>query len=405
MTIRDILKETWLSIAGNKLRSFLTVLGIVIGVMAVVVMVAVGQTVDKQISDKFSSLGSNTMMIRAGTAMRGGIRSGNHPTLTLDDAVAIRRLPDVMALTPIQATNEQIIYGNQNWGTVVMGVGPEFPDVQTTEMEYGTFIDENAMHNAAMQAVIGPTTARELGLPPDPVGSVIRIRNMPFIIVGMPRARGDATIGSQDDMIMIPVTTLRKRVQGSRFPNSVNGIAVKIYPDADNDVVISQISALLRVRHRLKDFEEDDFQIMDMREIMEKLNRVTGYMQMLLISIAGVSLIVGAIGIANMMLVSVAERTREIGVRKAIGAREKHIITQFLAEAIMLSLMGALVGLVIGLSLAQGVGRFILHYPVPFTAWPVTVSFIVAVAVGLIAGVVPAYKAARLHPIECLRRE
>ena len=387
------------------MRSFLTVLGIVIGVMAVVIMVAVGETVKAQIADRFSSLGGNTMMVRAGAAARGGIRSGNRPTLTLDDGDAIRGLPDVIGVTPVHGYNAQIVYGNKNWGTAVMGVGPEFTDVQSTEIEYGMFFTPAAMRNASMHAVIGPTTARELGLPTDPVGQIIRIQNMPFMIVGMPRPRGDSAVGSQDDMVLIPATTLRKRVQGSRFPNSIKAISIKIDPGADNAVVAEQITALLRRRHRLKDNEPDDFQIMDTRQILESMNRVTGYMELLLVAIAAVSLVVGAIGIMNMMLVSVTERTREIGVRKAIGARERHIVTQFLVECMMLSFIGALVGLVLGVALAQGVGRFVLHYRVPFSAWPVVVSVTVAAVVGLGAGVFPAYKAAKLHPIESLRRE
>ena len=406
MTFRDILKESWLSVCGNRTRSCLTVLGIVIGVMAVVIMVAAGETVKRRISDRFSSLGSNTMMIRAGAAKRAGVHIGFTPTLTLEDGDYIRRLPDVIAITPVQGMNDtQIVYGNQNWATTVMGVGPEYPGVQATEMEFGVFFDAIAMRNAAMQAVIGPTTAAELGLPPDPVGQVIRIQNMPFTIIGMPHARGDSAIGSQDDMILIPVSTMRRRIQGSRFPNSVRGIAIKIEPHADSRIVADQITRLLRRRHRLKDGDPDDFQIMDMRDILDRMNRVVGYMQMLLISIASVSLLVGAIGIMNMMLVSVAERRREIGVRKAIGARERHIITQFMCEAVFFSFLGSLVGLVLGVALAQGVGRYILHYPVPLTIWPVVVSMSVALAVGFAAGVFPAYRAARLNPIDSLRRE
>lgn len=405
MKTRDILKESWLSVSGNKMRSFLTVLGIVIGVMAVVVMVAVGETVRHQITDQFSGLGTNTMMVRAGAANTGGVRTGNRQTLTLDDADVIHRLPDVVAITPIQGTSAQIIYGNQNWSTSLVGVGPEMPDVQTLEMEYGMFFDADAMHHAKTYAIVGPTTAEELGLPENPVGETIRIGNMPFVIIGVPKPRGDSAIGSQDDMVMIPVTTLRKRVQGSRFPNSVNAIAIKLEPKADSGVVTEQIVSILRQRHRLKDNDPDDFQIMDMRQIMEAMNRVTGYMQMLLISIAAVSLIVGAIGIMNMMLVSVAERTREIGIRKAIGAREKQIIIQFLSESILISFIGSMAGLLIGVGLSQGVGRFVLGYVVPFSVWPVILSVSVAVIVGLASGVVPALKAAKLNPIDSLRHE
>ena len=405
MTFNDIIKESWLSISANKIRSFLTVLGIIIGVLAVVIMVAVGETVQTEITDQFSSLGTNTIVIRAGAARIGGVRTGNRQTLTTDDAAIIAKLPDVAAITPVQASGAQVVYGNKNWATSMIGVYPDYTTVQSVDIEYGAFFDDAAVRNASTYAVIGPKTATELGMDKNPVGEVIRIQNVPFVVVGVAKERGDTAMGSQDDMVMIPITTLKKRLQGSPFPNSVSMIALKLFQDADNSVVIDQISALLRDRHRLKDGDEDDFMIMDMRQIMETMTTVTGYLKLLLIAIAAVSLLVGAIGIMNMMLVSVAERTREIGIRKAIGARERHIITQFLAESIMISFIGSMIGLVLGVGLAQGVGRFILGYNVPFSLWPVALSITVAVVVGLASGVVPAIKAAKLNPIDSLRYE
>ena len=405
MTLGDILKESWLSISGNKLRSFLTVLGIIIGVMAVVIMVAVGETVQQSITDQFSSLGTNTIVIRAGAARRGGVRSGNRNTLTIQDAEQIRRLPDVMSVTPAQSGSAQVIYGNKNWSTMMLGTYPDYTTIQDIDIEYGTFFDITAVKNAATYAVIGPDTARELGLPDNPVGEIIRIQNMPFVVIGVMKARGDSSFGSQDDMIIIPITTLKKRLQGSPFPDSVTMVALKIYQDADNAVVTDQINALLRQRHRLKDADEDDFQITDMKQIMETMDTVTGYLKLLLIAIAAVSLLVGSIGIMNMMLVSVVERTREIGVRKAVGARERIIIIQFLSESVLISFIGSMFGLVFGVGLSQGVGRFILHYNVPFSIWPVILSVSVAVVVGLASGVMPAIKAAKLNPIDSLRYE
>ena len=221
----------------------------------------------------------------------------------------------------------------------------------------------------------------------------------------MTRERGDSGMFSQDDMIIIPITTLKKRLQGSRFPNSVSTVTLKLNENADNALVIEQITALLRDRHKLADDEADDFQIMDMKQMMEAMDTVTGYMTMLLIAIAAVSLLVGSIGIMNMMLVSVAERTREIGIRKAIGARERHIVIQFLSEALLISFIGSMVGLIFGVGLSQGVGRFVMGYDVPFSIWPVVVSVSVAVVVGLASGVMPAMKAAKLNPIDSLRYE
>lgn len=405
MTLGDILKESWISVSGNKLRSFLTVLGIIIGVMAVVIMVAVGETVQKSITDQFSSLGTNTIVVRAGAARNRGVRTGNRQTLTITDTDQIKRLPDVMYITPAQMGSAQVIYGNKNWSTMLLGVYPDYLTIQDIELEYGTSFDMNAVKNASTFAIIGPDTAFELGLPENPVGEFIRIQNMPFVVIGVMKARGDSAFGSQDDMIIVPITTLKKRLQGSKFPDAVTMIAMKIFPDANNNVVIEQITSLLRQRHRLKDGDEDDFQITDMKQIMETMDTVTGYLKLLLIAIAAVSLLVGSIGIMNMMLVSVAERTREIGVRKAIGARERMIIIQFLSESVMISFIGSMIGLVLGVGLSQGVGRFILKYNVPFSIWPVILSVSVAVVVGLVSGVFPAIKAAKLNPIDSLRYE
>ena len=405
MTFNDIMKESWLSISGNKVRSFLTVLGIIIGVMAVVIMVAVGETVSKQISDQFSSLGTNTIMIRAGAAQSAGVRTGNRQTLTIQDAEFIGQLPDVAAFSPVQNAAAQVIYGNQNWATSMVGAYPGYEQVQNLEMKYGTFFNQSAVRNGSTYAIIGPQTAEELNMPENPVGEIIRVQNTPFTIIGVTKERGDSAMGSQDDMIIIPITTLKKRLQGSRFPNSVSMVTLKLNEGADNALVIEQITALLRERHKLADSAADDFQIMDMKQVMEAMDTVTGYMTMLLVAIAAVSLLVGSIGIMNMMLVSVAERTREIGIRKAIGARERHIIIQFLSEAILISFIGSMAGLILGVGLSQGMGRFVMGYNVPFSLWPVVVSVTVAVVVGLASGVMPAMKAAKLNPIDSLRYE
>lgn len=405
MTFYDIAHESWLSISGNKMRSFLTVLGIVIGIMAVVIMVAVGETVQQSITDQFSSLGTNTIMIRAGAAQSAGVRSGNRMTLTMDDVQYLSQLPDVAAVSPVENSGAQVVYGNKNWSTSMVGVYPGYATVQNIEMEYGTFIDMSAVRSAATYAVIGPDTAEELGMPKNPVGEIIRVRNTPLVVIGVTKAKGDSGMGSQDDMIIVPITTLKKRITGSRFPNSVNMISLKLYQDSDNNIATEQITALLRQQHKLKDGAADDFQITDMKQVMETMNTVSSYLTLLLVAIAAVSLLVGSIGIMNMMLVSVAERTREIGIRKAIGAQESTIITQFLSESILISFIGSLFGLILGVGLSQGVGRFILHYNVPFSIWPVVVSISVAVVVGLASGVMPAIKAAKLNPIDSLRYE
>ena len=405
MTFYDITKESWLSISGNKIRSFLTVLGIGIGVMAVVIMVAVGETVQQSITDQFSSLGTNTIMIRAGAAQSAGVRTGNRMTLTMDDAESLAHLPGVVAVSPVENGAAQVVYGNKNWSTSMVGVYPGYQTVQNIEMKYGTFFEQSAVRNASTYAIIGPDTAEELGMPENPVGSVIRVRNTPLTVIGVTKPKGDSGMGSQDDMVIVPITTLKKRLSGSRFPNAVNMISLKLYADADNTIVTEQITALLRDRHKLKDGAADDFQITDMKQVMETMETVSGYLKLLLVAIAAVSLLVGAIGIMNMMLVSVTERTREIGIRKAIGAQEKIIVIQFLSESILISFIGSMFGLVLGVGLAQGVGRFVMGYNVPFSIWPVVVSVTVAIVVGLTSGVMPARKAAKLNPIDSLRYE
>jgi putative ABC transport system permease protein len=344
-------------------------------------------------------------MIRAGAAQSGGVRSGNRMTLTMDDVKYVSQLPDVAAASPVENSAAQVVYGNKNWSTSMVGVYPGYATVQNIEMLYGSFIDESAVRNAATYVVIGPDTAEELGMPKNPVGEIIRVRNTPLTVIGVTKAKGDSGMGSQDDMLIVPITTLKKRINGSRFPNSVNMIALKLYQDADNNIATDQITSLLRQRHKLKDSDADDFQITDMKQVMETMSTVTGYLTLLLIAIAAVSLLVGSIGIMNMMLVSVAERTREIGIRKAIGAQESTIVTQFLSESILISFIGSMFGLVLGVGLSQGVGRFVMHYNVPFSVWPVVVSISVAVVVGLVSGVMPAIKAAKLNPIDSLRYE
>jgi len=406
MTFNDILKESWLSISGNKVRSALTVLGIIIGVMAVVIMVAVGETVQKQIDEQFSALGTNTIMVRAGAMQAGGVRmQGARVSLTIDDAAAIGRLPDVMAVAPIHTIGAQVIYGNRNWGTQMVGTHPQYSTVQNIEIEHGAFFTMGDVRNAATVAVIGPETAAQLGLPDNPIGQIVRIANTPFVIMGVMRARGDSIMGSQDDMVIIPITTLRRRIQGGRFPNAVSLISLRTYSDSNNSHVTEQITALLRQRHRLRDDQEDTFQIMDMRQMMETMNTVAGFMNMLLIAIASVSLLVGSIGIMNMMLVSVAERTREIGIRKAIGAKERHIVTQFLSESVLISFIGSMIGLIVGVTISQTVGRFILEFNVPLSMWAPIIAVIVAIVVGIASGVMPALKAARMNPLDALRHE
>ncbi len=406
MTPNDILKESWLSISTNKVRSFLTVLGIIIGVMAVVVMMSVGDAVQKQITDQFSSLGTGTIMIRAGASQSFGVRtSSGLQTLTISDADALARLPQIEYATPLRTMGAIVINGNKNWGTQMAAAYPSYQQIQNIEMEHGTFFDQSAVRNASTYVVIGPTVAQELDLGDSPIGSVIRLSGVPLVVIGVTAEKGGAGITNSDDMIFVPISTLQKRISSTRFPNSVPQVIIKLADGADNALAIEMITQTLRQRHKLKDDAPDDFQITDMKQIMDTMNTVTGFLKMLLMAIASVSLLVGSIGIMNMMLVSVAERTREIGIRKAIGAREIHITIQFLSEAIVISFMGSMIGFLLGLILSQTVLPGIMDMQIPISIWSVVLSIAVAVIVGVASGVVPARKAAKLNPIDSLRYE
>ncbi|MDR0967818.1 MAG: ABC transporter permease [Rickettsiales bacterium] len=406
MTFNDILKESWLSISGNKIRSFLTILGIIIGVMAVVIMMSVGDAVQNQITGQFSSLGTNTIMIRAGAARTSGVRTMSAMnTLTTDDVTALMELPDVNYATPIRTTSGTLVFGNKNWTTSAIGSYPTYTDIQNIEMERGTFFDWTAVRNASTAVVIGPTVARELDMGSDPVGQVVRMNGVPLVVLGVTTEKGGAGMTNSDDMVFIPITTLQKRVMGSRFPNSVPQIVLKLNDGADNAIATEQITGLLRERHRLKDTDADDFQITDMKQIMDTMDTITGFLKTLLMAIASVSLLVGSIGIMNMMLVSVAERTREIGIRKAIGARESHITIQFLSEAILISFIGSMIGLALGVILSQTILPSVMDMDVPLNIWSVFLSIGVAGFVGIASGVMPARKAAKLNPIDALRYE
>ncbi len=405
MYLRDILSESCISITTNKLRTILTMLGVVIGICAVVIMIAAGQTVEHKIISHFSDLGTNTIMLRARATERGGIKSGHRMTLTTDDIAEIAKLPGVAAITPAQMGMVRLVHGNQNLYVAAVGAYPDYKSVLNIDTEYGDFFNMDDVQNSRSVAIIGPRALYELGMPENSTGKTIRINNMPFTIIGTTKTKGDTALGSQDDMIIIPLSTFKKRLVGDEFPNSVPVAGIRLTDNADNNLIIEQITSILRMRHKLRDSDPDDFQFFDMKQIMESLNSVVGNMQILIIAVAAISLIVGGIGIMNMMLASVTERTREIGIRKSIGACEKYIIIQFLTESVLISLTGGLIGLILGISIAHGVGRGILHFYVPFSIWPIVVSLFVSVCVGIFSGILPAIRASKLNPIDCMRHE
>lgn len=406
MTLNDILKESWISLSANKLRSFLTVLGIVIGVAAVVIMVSAGEAVQHNINQQFSSIGTNMLFIRAGTMKFRGVAGGNKKTLTFEDLEAIKNnIPDVIYAVPTEMTSAQVVYGNKNWATTIFGSYPDFKEAQSWTIKDGSYFDENALNSMSNYAVIGSDIVDELfDVGENPLGKTIRISNQPFFVIGILDSKGDSMGGSSDNAIHIPITTFKRKLYGSKFPNAVGSIILKLSSDQANARVSEEITTLLRERHKLKADDEDDFTITDMKQIADTMNNVMGYLQILLVTIASISLIVGSIGIMNMMLVAVAERTREIGIRKAIGAKEHDIMTQFLSKSIMISFAGSITGLIMGIVLSQ-IGGLVLGYAVPVSIWSVVISVLVAVIVGIVSGVFPAYKATKLNPIKSLRYE
>ncbi len=402
--ISVILQESWLSVASHKLRSFLTTLGIIIGVCAVVMMVAAGQTVSNIINDSFSSLGGNLMIIIPGASNSGGIRTQQgRSSLTRHDIEAIAELKDVMAVAPIVGSAAQAVNGSNNWNVSITGTTPDYLLVGNWEIDKGAMFGDRDVKSAAPYVVVGQTVIAELFNGQNPVGQILRIKNIPFRVIGTLKPKGQDLGGrDQDNIVVMPFTTTRQRIAGNFMPDRVDVGIIKIEDNRDMDVVQRRIQNLLRARHGLKEGHENDFDVRNLTEIVNTVKTAGTVLSLLLTTIASISLIVGSIGIMNMMLVSVTERTREIGIRKAMGAPHRWILFQFLAESILISFIGSVVGLIIGLGLSQA-GGYIFDKTVPISMWTIVLSFTVAVVVGIVSGSLPAYRAMKLDPIEALR--
>jgi putative ABC transport system permease protein len=401
MTFRIALR----ALARNKLRAFLTMLGIIIGVGAVIAMVAIGEGAKSTIRSQIASLGTNVLVVLPGSNVQGGVRAGfgNVNTLVDADAKAImRELPSVAFSSPVMRRQEQIVAGNLNWGTLVQGVAPEFQQIRDWQIESGRFFHEGDMDSAGKVALIGQTVARQLFAGDDPLDAVIRIRNIPFRVVGILGAKGQTGQGTdQDDTVMIPYTTMQKRLMRITW---VQSIVVRAVSAERVQEAQEQITLLLRQRHRIGADREDDFNVRNLSDIAEAAQSTARVMAVLLGSVAGISLLVGGIGIMNIMLVSVTERTREIGIRMAVGARGRDIMLQFLVEAVVMAATGGLIGILLGIGSSEVLKEW-AQWPTLIDPVIVAVAFLFSGAVGVFFGFYPAKKAANLDPIEALRYE
>jgi putative ABC transport system permease protein len=400
MTLRIALK----ALSRNKLRTILTMLGMIIGVAAVITMVALGRGAQATIEEQVKSAGTNLINVNAGNFSQGGVRQGQGMSTTLmaADAEALRALPGVQYVAAGVNTRAQVIAGNQNWSTQVQGTDVELPQIRSWPIKYGQFFTTQDVNSAAKVAVLGTTVAETLfGPDADPTGQIIRIRNQPFKVIGVMSSKGQGAFGQdQDDLTFTPDTTVQKKLLGIQH---INNISVSS-ETADTAPVSEEITETLRTRHKLLPGDPDDFMVRTQEEIASVRTETTKTMTTLLASIAGVSLMVGGIGIMNIMLVSVTERTREIGLRMAIGARGRDVLMQFLVEAVVISLFGGLIGIAMGFGLSAMVKNF-MEWPTVIPANAIAMAFGFSGATGVFFGFYPARKAARLDPIEALRFE
>ncbi|PPR60062.1 MAG: Macrolide export ATP-binding/permease protein MacB [Alphaproteobacteria bacterium MarineAlpha3_Bin7] len=410
MTYNDSIFAAIKAIRVNVLRSVLTALGIIIGVAAVIIMIAVGAGAQSQVDNLIKSLGSNLVLVLPGTTTSGGARGarGSRPTLTEDDAIAIQNEIDTAQVAaPVVRGSGQLIYGNQNWSTVIYGVTPEFKEAKEWKMKDGRWFSRDEVRSAAKVALVGKTIIENVFEGVDPVGEIIRVKRIPFTIIGTLAPKGETPMGTdQDDTVIVPLSTAKKRLLGGRRLSGklVRTIWVKSYTAEGVDESVRAMTELLRQRHRIQPGQPDDFYVRNLSQILQARADSSRVMTLLLAAVASVSLIVGGIGIMNIMLVSVTERTREIGLRMAVGAKGIDILLQFLIEAVTLSLIGGIIGVLLGLMGSVGIAE-IGGWPAIIQIESVFLAFGFAATVGIFFGFYPAKKAAMLDPIEALRYE
>jgi putative ABC transport system permease protein len=410
MTIWQSARIALAALRVNKLRSVLTMLGIIIGVGAVIAMVAVGAGAQARVAEQIQSLGSNIIIILSGSTTASGIRmgSGSQLTITEDDAFAIQReIPAIQVAAPASRGTAQVVYGNLNWSTMIQGATPEYLEAREWEVASGRAFGPEEVEGAGKVALLGQTTALNLFGDGDPVGQIIRIKKVPFSVVGVLARKGQNSWGQdQDDLIVIPLSTAKKKVLGRSLANSrsVGSIMVKVRQGEDMADAEQQIKGLLRQRHKLQAYQDDDFTLRNLSEILQTQEESSRVMAYLLAALASISLLIGGIGIMNIMLVSVTERTREIGLRMAVGARNRDILAQFLVEAVTLSVIGGLIGIAVGLLTSQILAHY-FEWRTLVDPQSIAVAFGFSAFVGVFFGFYPARKAARLDPIEALRYE
>ena len=405
MLFTELLKMAWRSLAANKLRTFLTMLGVIIGVTSVIALVSVGMGVKKNMLDSISRLGSNMLIVSPGSSNRGGPRgaAGSITTLTLDDSDAIKsKIKDISYVSPTVRGSYQVVYGHENWNSSITGVVPEYVAIQSLEIKSGLFFSAHDVDVRNRVAVIGATVATNLFGTVNPVGKKIRIGNAPYTVIGVLASKGSSSGGQdQDDVVLIPLTTAQERLIGVTYVQSIN---VQVTESDKMDEVQSNIEKLLRQRHRIRAGAEDDFHVRNLTSIMETMSSTSTMITLFLGAIAGISLLVGGVGIMNITLASVTERTREIGIRKAIGATYSSIMLQFLIESTMISIIGGIIGIFVGIGAAQAISKF-GNFTTVISSMSIVASFGFALFVGVFFGILPARKAARLDPIDALRYE
>ncbi len=405
---KSTVKMAIISLKINKMRSILTSLGIIIGVSAVIIMLAVGSGASKKIAKDMESMGSNLLMIRSASATSGGVRMGfgTKPSLTLKDADAIyKNCRGIMAVAPYSSATSQLTYGNQNWSTTVGGTTAEYLFIRNYEIESGrNFVEEDVKNNTKV-AIIGSTVATELFGDMNPINKTMRVGNVPFKVIGLLKTKGQSGMGmDQDDLVFIPITTAQKKAFGTEYPGTVKMINVKAQNSEVLQTAQDDITDLLRTRHNIGKNQEDDFEIRNLAEMQETIKSSARTMSILLGAIASVSLLVGGIGIMNIMLVSVTERTKEIGIRMAIGAKASDIRVQFLIESFLLSVIGGVIGVVIGV-LGAKVVELTDAMTISISSGSIILSLGFSGAIGVLFGYYPAYKASLLNPIDALRYE